>query len=222
MGADRSGRACSRSTRGAVRGCSGGHRLGGVAVSGARRFGVGRSAPLTSAGVPVGTQLCWHTLGGVRVSWHRSAPPHPRRLGKPALLWRRPGAGVVPCGDRPVTSVKDRLRSWRSAHSRLDYSSSLACPESFWGSLGLFFEETEDYIFYREQAVFLIFVSFFRCNFYLCSNPNLLVWVRPGGIAHVPRPPASQGTVGPRSRARAAPPGGPVDQPDEAHPRPSR
>lgn len=37
-------------------------------------------------------------------------------------------------------------------------------------SLGLlFFEETEDYIFYREQAVFLIFVSFFRCDFYLCS-----------------------------------------------------
>ena len=33
----------------------------------------------------------------------------------------------------------------------------------------LFFEETEDYIFYREQAVFLIFVSFFRRNFYLCS-----------------------------------------------------
>lgn len=42
----------------------------------------------------------------------------------------------------------------------------------------LFFEETEDYIFYREQAVFLIFVSFFRCNFYLCSDPHLLVWVR--------------------------------------------
>lgn len=42
----------------------------------------------------------------------------------------------------------------------------------------LFFEETDDYIFYREQAVFLIFVSFFRCNFYLCSDPNLLVWVR--------------------------------------------
>lgn len=41
----------------------------------------------------------------------------------------------------------------------------------------LFFEETEDSIFYREQAVFLIFVSFFRCNFYLGSNPNLLVWV---------------------------------------------
>lgn len=147
------------------------------------------------------------------------APP-PRRLGKPALLWPRPGAGAVPCGDRPVTSVKDRLRSWRSAHFRLDYSSSLACPESFWVSLGLFFEETEDYIFYREQAVFLIFVSFFRCNFYLCSNPNLLVWVRPGGIAHVP--PASRGTVGPCSGAGAAPPGGPADQPDEAHPRPSR
>lgn len=44
----------------------------------------------------------------------------------------------------------------------------------------LFFEETEDYIFYREQVVFLIFVSFFRCNFYLCSDPNLLVWVRDG------------------------------------------
>lgn len=42
----------------------------------------------------------------------------------------------------------------------------------------LFFEETEDYIFYREQAVFLIFVSFFRCNFYLCSDPDSLVWVR--------------------------------------------
>lgn len=41
----------------------------------------------------------------------------------------------------------------------------------------MFFEETEDSIFYREQAVFLIFVSFFRCNFYLGSNPNLLVWV---------------------------------------------
>lgn len=42
----------------------------------------------------------------------------------------------------------------------------------------LFFEETEDYIFYREQVVFLIFVSFFRRNFYLCSDPNLLVLVR--------------------------------------------
>lgn len=52
----------------------------------------------------------------------------------------------------------------------------------------LFFEETEDYIFYREQAVFLIFVSFFRCNFYFCCNPNLLVWVRSGGMACDPLP----------------------------------
>lgn len=51
-------------------------------------------------------------------------------------------------------------------------SGSSACPL---GSPRLFFEEKEDSIFYREQAVFLIFVSFFRCNFYLCSDPNLLV-----------------------------------------------
>lgn len=68
----------------------------------------------------------------------------------------------------------------------------------------LFFEETEDYIFYREQVVFLIFVSFFRCNFYLCSDPNLLVWVRDGGTArHLP-------LLGPRGRFQ----GSHTNQPD--------
>lgn len=46
-----------------------------------------------------------------------------------------------------------------------------------WVSVRLSFFEETDSIFYREQAV-LIFVSFFRCDFYLCSDPHLLVWVR--------------------------------------------
>lgn len=38
--------------------------------------------------------------------------------------------------------------------------------------LSFFFEETENYIFYREHALFLIFVSFFKCNLYLHSDHN--------------------------------------------------
>lgn len=69
----------------------------------------------------------------------------------------------------------------------------------------LFFEETEDYIFYREQVVFLIFVSFFRCNFYLCSDPNLLVLVRDWWHCSSPLP-----LLGPLERLQ----GSHADQPD--------
>ena len=81
----------------------------------------------------------------------------------------------------------------------------------------LFFEETEDYIFYREQAVFLIFVSFFRCNFYLCSNPDVLVWVRPGGSAHVPLPRDPRAT----RQGPGGAPGGPPSSLMKHTPRPA-
>lgn len=147
----------------------------GGGVSGAQRLGPGRSASLTSRRCPGGrAAVLTHAPVGASRPQSGRPPPPPRR---PALLW----VGAV--WGQACDVVKDRLRSWRSAASTLPTRrrQSSARPESFPVSRGLFFEETEDYIFYREQAVFLIFVSFFRCNFYLCSNPNLPVWGRSVG-----------------------------------------
>lgn len=215
------------------------------------RGGSGLDAPWARLAAGLPWELCgatrglqqwgvteWSPEAGGRVvcapdvrRWERATPT--RRL--PGRWWPRPGFGGGVClraalawgqacdlgeGQAEVVAAVPTPRPVPPTRRRL-----LGVPCVPWVSWTLlFFEETEDYIFYREQAVFLIFVSFFRCNFYLCSSPNLLVWVKPGGLARVlllggprsrtPRPrPRSQG---------AALPGGRADQPDEAHSPPGR
>lgn len=120
-----------------------------------------------------------------------SGPPCPGCTGRseprPQLLWAAPHPGSRSLEARGVSGQTGGLCEGRAWGGTAPPPVGMPPPGpsgsfsswALWMSLRLlFFEETEDYIFYREQVVFLIFVSFFRCNFYLCSDPNSLVWVR--------------------------------------------
>lgn len=148
------------------------------ALGGALSFGC---AQMTHA-----RQQPWGWLG-----WGLEHPPH--GLWGVAECW-----GCPPAGAR-VTDLSWGVCRWlcceqeagvetgagTSRSARL-HGGALPCLPLVPSPLGvtrLFFEETEDYIFYREQAVFLIFVSFFRCDLYLCSNPHpgwgrLVAWAQ--------------------------------------------
>lgn len=109
------------------------------------------------------------------------------RLG---AFWDSPGHQPgVPIGLWPLQ--KTRLWEWGGSHgprgsAHVPHGLLRLHPSRVpWVSVRLSFFEETDSIFYREQAVLLIFVSFFRCDFYLCSDPHLLVWVRGCSIAPV-------------------------------------
>lgn len=130
----------------------------------------------------------WAGAGRIRVP---QAPPGGLRGAEPARRWRqhraerRPARTPVPpdggergprrpgVRSRRGVGTGPRPRGWTCRAAQRTSNNGPAGPQLVPHppvSLGsLFFEETEDYIFYREQAVFLIFVSFFRCDFYLCS-----------------------------------------------------
>lgn len=170
-----------------------------------------------------------------------ASPALPAGLGPPCRGSHSPGGGgqaqcilgqpwtPARCPHRPVAAAKTTLvgvgRSRdprRSAH--FPHGLLQLHPSRVLGVLVRlsFFEET-DSIFYREQAAFLIFVSFFRCDFYLGSDPlrrfggevGSLIPVTPSGRAARPghmlgrepgcpaRPAARPGPQRPPARARA-------------------